>query len=91
MANRFKKFESLTPLFNELKEDIKIDRSKLADDKDDDCGLTFFPPIDTAFLQENADMITPESFVYMYALSDEEREYLDSIRENNIALKRTKN
>lgn len=82
MENQFKKFEELTPFFSELKKEVQIDKSKLVDDKDDDCSLTIFPSVDTAFLKENAGIITPDSFVYMYALSDEEREYVDSVRES---------
>ena len=88
MKNRFKKYEGLKPLFSELKSDVQKKKKKIIGDSDDDLGLNFFPTIDIDFLRENSDAITPDSFVYMYALSDEEREYLDSIRENTISLKR---
>ena len=90
--SRFKEFDGLSSIIKEIKEDINIDKSKTLDYKDDDFGISFFPDIDYEFLKENVDRFTPESFVYQYCLSLDEREFLDSIREVNdsaLALKRT--
>lgn len=81
-VNRFKKFDGL--IDKNLKKEI-------FEGEDSDLGISFYPEIDYDFLRENASIITRESFVYMYSLSDEEREYVDSVRrqkENILSLKK---
>ena len=77
--NRFKKYDNLKPLFSELSKEVKINRRRINDPKDDDM-ISFYP--DYEFLRANAELFTKESFVYMYALSDEEREFVDQVRQN---------
>lgn len=77
--NHFKKFDGL------IDKNLK---KEFYEGEDSDLGISFYPEIDYEFLSENADKITKESFVYMYALSDEEREYVDKIRiEKKLILK----
>lgn len=56
-----------------------IDYKKLNSESEDDL-FTFYAPIDEEYLTKHADKITPNSFVYLYALSDEERALVDEIR-----------
>ena len=48
-------------------------------EKDEDMR-TFYAKAKHNFIIENADKITPNSFVYLYALSDEERALVDEIK-----------
>ena len=58
-----------------------IDYKKLNSESEDDM-FTFYAPIDEEYLIKHADKITPNSFVYLYALSDEERALVDEIRKD---------
>ena len=60
----------------------KLDNDRLNSESEDDL-MTFYTPVTEDFLRENADKITPNSFVYLYALSDEERAFVDKVRNNS--------
>ncbi|MBR4230834.1 MAG: hypothetical protein IKR74_01590 [Bacilli bacterium] len=50
-------------------------------EKDEDMR-TFYAKAKHNFIIENADRINTDSFVYLYALSDEERALVDEIRKD---------
>ncbi len=58
-----------------------IDHEKQILESEDDL-MTFYSKVDENFLTEHADKITPDSFVYMFALSQEEQQFVDQIRAN---------
>ena len=63
-----------------------IDDEKQTLESEDDM-MTFYTKVDEKFLTEHADRITPDSFVYMFCLSEEEQQFVNQIRAN-INLKR---
>ena len=58
-----------------------IDDEKQTLESEDDM-MTFYTTVDEKYLTEHADKITPDSFVYMFALSQEEQQFVDQIRAN---------
>ena len=58
-----------------------IDHEKQTLESEDDM-MTFYPKVDENFLTKHADRITPDSFVYMFCLSEEEQQFVNQIRAN---------
>ena len=58
----------------------KFDNYKKLKYASDENMMTFYAKAKHNFILENADKINPNSFVYLYALTDEERALVDEIK-----------